>query len=83
MIHNVSLIMPVELSRRVIPTGMKRVAATDAPDTLEGTDDRPVLADCPDEIMAASGIKSALPTKNGTQEDLIQTHAADEKSCEQ
>lgn len=70
-------------SRRIIPTRMKGMAAADAPHALPSSHERPVLADRSDEVVAARRLEPALSTKDRTQEDLVQSHAADQKPRQQ
>lgn len=62
---------------------MEGVTAADAPESLPGAHDRPVLADRTDEVVAAGWLKATLPTEDGAEENLVQANAEDQHGRQQ
>src|SRR5215212_6897124 len=58
-------------SRRIISPAMPRMAAADPADAFPRADNRPVLSHRPDEIAAATRLKSALPAEKRTERPLV------------
>lgn len=74
--------MPAE-SRRVVTTGVKRVASTDSPGPFQRAFDRSMLLHRLDEVATAGRMKATLLADQRTQKDLIQPHNADENAAGQ
>ena len=59
---------------------MERVTAENPPGSPQASPEGPVFFNGEKEVLAASGLKSALAAEDGAEKQLIQTDDADEKS---
>lgn len=61
-------------SGRIIAPFVKRVAAADPPDSLDGSHDRTMFLDCLNKVVAARRIKSADGTVQRADRLLVNPH---------
>lgn len=67
-------------SRRIVAAGMKRVTSADSPDALESAFERSMFLDRLNEVAAAGWLETALLPEYRAEENLIQSHYADQHS---
>jgi hypothetical protein len=70
-------------SRRVVTTGMPRIAAADAPNAAQQAANRPIFSHGFHEIDAATRLKAAVPAQQRADEPTIELHGRDQKPAGQ
>src|SRR5262249_12855711 len=72
MLSSKTVKLPPSLSRRIVPTGIPRMAPADAAHTFPGAADRAMLADRKDKVLAATWLKSADSREQGANAYLVE-----------
>jgi hypothetical protein len=74
------LLYEEEKSGWVQSTGIKRIAAADAPEAFERATKGPVFPDGGDEVVAACRLKSAFRAEPWADGNLVEANEADQQS---